>query len=151
MWSCETTVIDRLEQLDFIYSPQNIPLLNLIATISLSRDHRHSDLLLELSPLYTLHHYSTRSPARIELASELQLIYILAPSSKLLRSRTFTLRYKQTCQAHEKHEQRKDLHDSVNPRRGVIVRGVTFDHGCEEDLGDHGAELAEASGNAVAS
>lgn len=39
----------------------------------------------------------------------------------------------------------------MNPGCRIIVRRAPFDHGCEEDLGNDGAQFAEAGGEAVAS
>lgn len=90
-----------------------------------------------------------RAPSTPPLA-RLQLIHILLLARQRLQPRLLTLGDQQTRQHTQEHEERENLHHAVDPGRGVIVARAPLDHGREEDLCKHGAQLAHSRAEAVA-
>lgn len=98
--------------------------------------------------IYISSHASTSTPS-IPPRTRLQLIHILLLARQRLEPRLLTLRHQQARQHPEKHEQREDLHDAVNPGCRIIMRRALLDHRREEYLRKHRAEFAHACAESV--
>ena len=71
-------------------------------------------------------------------------------TSKLLERLPLGLRYEQSSEATTQHEERKDLHDVVEPGGWVLLSWVAFGtQGSEDGLGDNSANFAGSSGQTV--
>lgn len=80
----------------------------------------------------------TSITASVKLTCKVQFINIFV-AGKLLQSCTLALRHEHTGQTTEEHEECEDLHDTVDPGSGIVMRSTALDHGGEEDLGDDGS------------